>query len=117
MSITLNTVAFTQDAFLSADKVQYTSPAHSFTSKDVLSLGRTAPKPTATFAGVARCEAKRIRTVTLADGSKADASVTVVSSLPVGMAKADVDALRDDVGDLCIAAEGEALFWNHDLTF
>jgi hypothetical protein len=32
------------------------------------------------------------------------------------MVKADADALRDDVGDLTIGADGDALFWSHDIT-
>jgi hypothetical protein len=54
--------------------------------------------------------------VTLDDGTKADAIITVSSSLPVGMAKADADALRDDMGDFAIGADGDALFWSHDIT-
>lgn len=117
MSITLNTVAYSQDSFVSKDKVQYTGTSHSFTTKDLLTLARTAPKATPTFAGVARAEAKRTKTVVLSDGSKADAIITVSCSLPVGMAKADADALRDDVGDFAISSACETLFWNHDLTY
>lgn len=117
MAITLNTVAFNQDAFATPNRVNYVSSNHSFTAKDMLSLARVAPKATATFAGVGRAEAKRTKTVTLTDGSTAEAIVTVQCSLPVGMAKADADALRDDIGDLAISATGETLFWNHDLTY
>jgi uncharacterized protein YkwD len=117
MSITLNTLVYNQDSFVSPSKVAYTGPDHSFTTKDLLTLARTAPKPTATFAGVARSEVKRTKTVTLADGSTADAIVTVSCSLPVGMTQADADALRDDVGDFTISADAGTLFWNHDLTY
>jgi len=117
MSITLNTLAYSQDSFVSKDKVQYTGPAHTFSVKDLLTLSRTLPKPDKTFAGVARAEAKRTKTVTLADGSKADAIVTITCSLPVGMAQADADALRDDVGDFAISAAAGTLFWSHDLTY
>lgn len=117
MTITINTLAYNQDAFVTSDKVSYTGPSHTFSAKDTLTLARTAPKPTATFRGVARAEAKRTKTVTLDDGTTADAIVTVTCSLPVGMAKADADALRDDVGDLTISATAETLFWNHDLTY
>ncbi len=117
MTITLNTLAYNQDSFATKDKVVYTGPSHTFTTKDVLSLSRVAPKPTKDFAGVAKAEAKRTKTVTLTNGLTADAIITVSCSLPVGMAKADADALRDDVGDLAISAVGETLFWNHDLTY
>lgn len=117
MSITLNTLVYNQDSFATPDKVIYNGPAHTFTMKDVLALSRTAPKKTATFAGVARAEAKRTKTVTLADGTTADAIVTFSVSLPVGMAQADADALRDDIGDFAISAAGGTLTWNHDLTY
>lgn len=118
MSMTINAVSWTQDTFESPNKVRYTSPAHTFSVKDLITLARTAPKPTADFAGVARAEMKRTKTVTLADGSKADAIITISCSLPVGISATDADALRDDVGDW--ALEGSysgALFKNHDLTF
>lgn len=115
MSITLNTVVYANDVALSPNKYQYLSPDHDHDSVDSLVLSRTASKPTATFAGVTRAEAKRTQTVTLADGSTADAIVTVSCSFPVGMAKADADALRDDIGDLAIATEGEELFWSHTI--
>lgn len=116
MSITLNTLAYSQDAFVSANKVNYTGPSHTFAVKDLIVLGRTAAKPTSTFAGVARSEMKRTKTVTLADGSKADAYVTCTTAFPVGISEADADALRDDLGDLVISATGKLVAWNHDLT-
>lgn len=117
MSITLNTLAYAQDSFVTPNKVNYVGPSQNFTTKDLLSLGRTAPKPTATYAGNARSEVKRTKTVTLADGSKADAIITVSASFPVGMAQADVNSLRDDVGDFLISADAGTLMWNHDLTY
>lgn len=117
MSITLNTLVYDQDSFVSGNKVKYVGPDNTFSEKDILTLGRTEPKATSTFAGVARAEAKRTKTVTLGDGSTAEAIVTISCSLPVGMAKADADALRDDVGDFAISANADTLFWNHDLTY
>lgn len=116
MAITLNTLAYNQDSFAAPNRVVYTGPSHNFSIKDTLSLARVVPKPVKDFAGVARAEAKRTKTVTLADGSKADAIVTISCSFPVGMAKADADALRDDVGDFAISTQGGDLFWAHDLT-
>lgn len=115
MTITLNTLAYDEDSSLNPNLVRYIGPDNTFQTKDFLDLGRTAPKPTPTFAGVARASAKRTKTVTLADGSTADAIVRIECSLPVGMAKADADALRDDIGDLAIATAGDDLFWKHDI--
>lgn len=117
MTITLNTLAYNQDAFVSPNKVSYVGPSNTFSAKDQLILGRVAPKPTATFDGVARSSVKRVKTVTLASGAKADAIVEVSASLPVGMTQADVNSLRDDVGDFLISADAGTLLWNHDLTY
>lgn len=116
MAIVLNTVSFSMDTYQTPNRVTYVSPANTFTTKDVLSLSRTPAKPGGGTRGVARSAAKRTRTVTLDDGTKQDAIVEITCSLPVGMSKTDADALRDDVGDFAVSAEGEALFWKHDLS-
>lgn len=114
MSITLNTLAYMQDSAANTpNKSTYTGPDNTFTTKDAIVLSRVAPKPTKDFAGVARAEMKRTKTVTLADGSTAEAIFYVGCSLPVGMAKADADELRDDTGDFAISADGDNLFWKH----
>lgn len=115
MAITLNTLSYNQDAFVTPNKLKYVGPDSTFSVKDEITLGRTAPKPTPTFAGVARSEVKRVKTVTLANGSTADAIVTLLTSLPVGMAQADAEALIDDVGDFAITADMSNLAWKHDL--
>lgn len=109
MSITLNTLVYSYDAPINKNKVQYLGPSHTYSAKDIITLGRTDPKPTALFAGVARSEMKRTKTVELADGSFADAIFTFSSSIPVGIVSTDADALRDDVGDFAVSAAGEAL--------
>lgn len=116
MTITVNTKAFTFDTNVTADVGRHTGPSHTFAVKDYLDLKRTAPKPTATFAGVARASAKFVRTVTLGDGSKADAICECNVSIPVGMAEADVDSIRDDMGDLLISQNGDDLFWKADIS-
>lgn len=115
MSITLNTLVYSYDAPINKNKVQYVGPDHTFSEKDIITLGRTAPKPTATFAGVARSEMKRTKTVTLADGSLADAIFTFSASVPVGIVQADSDALRDDVGDFAVAASGASMVDDHNI--
>lgn len=115
MSITLNTLAYVQDAFLTPNKVQYVGPSHSFAALDVIHLSRQAPKPTTTFAGIGRSEMKRSKTVTLADGSKAVAFAGVYFHLPVGISDADADAIRDDVADFALSADAGSLAKKHDL--
>lgn len=117
MSITINTLSYDEDSFVNPNRVTYTGPSHTFSTQDILTLARTAPKPSATSDGVARASAKRTKTVTLANGNQAVAIVEVNCAFPVGMAKADADALRDDIGDLAISSTGDTLFWNHDIRY
>jgi hypothetical protein len=119
MSLTINTLTYSQDVPTSANKVPYVGPSHTFTTKDLLTLGRIDPKPTATYAGNARYEVKRTKTVELNGDSSttADAIITTSFSLPVGMAQADVNSLRDDMGDFLIGTECGTFLWNRDLTY
>lgn len=116
MAITLNTVPYNQDAFVTPNKVNFVGANNSASMKDLLSLARTAAKPTKDSDGVTRAETRRTKTVTLASGKKVDIVVYAGCSLPVGVAKADVDALRDDIGDLLISTSGDNLFWKHTIT-
>lgn len=114
MAITVNTRAYNSDR-VAADSVGYVGPAHTFSVPDTLVLKRTAPKPTADFAGVSRVSAKFSRQVVLADASKATAIVEVTTSLPVGMAEADVDLIRDDMGDFLLLTAADDLFLKQDI--
>lgn len=116
MAITLNTLAYNQDAFVTPNKVNFVGPSNTSSLKDVLSLARTAAKPTKDDEGVTRAETRRTKTVTLANGLKKDVIIYAGCSIPVGAAKADVDAVRDDIGDLLISATGDNLFWKHTIT-
>jgi len=116
MSITLNTLVYNQDSFASPDRVVYVGPSHTYTLKDQIFLGRAAPKPTKDFRGVARAYFKRVKTLTLDDSTKADVIINVEVAVPVGAASADVDAVRDDVGDLIISAIGQAVVNTTDIT-
>lgn len=117
MSVTLNTLAYVQDSFQTPNRVAYAGPSQTFEKKDNLILARTAPKPSGTYRGMARAQVKRVKTVTLDDSSKADIIMTVDIAIPVGAAAADIDAVRDDVGDFLIGSEAGTLIKNHDLTY
>jgi hypothetical protein len=54
--------------------------------------------------------------VTLANGSKAVAIGEANFAIPVGMAEADIDSLRDDLGDLLVSSNGDDLVYKHDIT-
>lgn len=115
MTVTVNTKAYAFDTNPTPDSGRHVGPSNTFQAKDYLDLKRTAPKPNGDFAGVARSSAKFVRTVTLADGSKAEAIAEGSFSIPVGMAEADVDSIRDDLGDLLISTVGDDLVYKHDI--
>ncbi len=114
MSITLNTKAFELDATVDANQNRYVGPSHTISDNDLLALSRRKSGTSATSPGVARSVAKFTRTITI-DGKKYDAIAEANFAIPVGMLKADVDALRDDLGDLLVSANGENLVWKHDI--
>jgi len=116
MTVTVNTRAYAFDSNPSPDTGRHTGPALTFQVKDVLDLKRTAPKKTATFDGVARAGVKFARTVTLANGNKAEMIGEASFSIPVGTADADIDLIRDDLGDYLISAGAGDLLKKHDIS-
>lgn len=116
MTITLNTLAYEQDGWVNPDLTIYRGPAATSMVKDLIALGRTRPTPTADFDGISRSRLKRTKTLTLTNGLKHEATFEVLVGIPVGAVTAEVDALRDDIGDLVISAVGAAVVNNHDIT-
>lgn len=114
MAITINTKAYDINKTLAPNSVEYTGPAATFASKDQLALKTTAPKATADFAGVARSEAKLTRSFVIG-GKPIDMIVTASFSVPVGISKADVDTMRNDVAAFIDSTNADNLVWKHDL--
>lgn len=110
MSIVFNTKTYSGDSF-AMNSVGYVGVGKTASVKDDLLLSRSAPKPTDTFSGLSRTEAKLTRTLTLT-GAKTvtgEAKVRVLVDVPVGYASADVDTLLNDAGALVAGAD----FKNH----
>jgi len=116
MTVTVNTKAYAFDTNMTPDSARHTGPAQTAADKDYLDLKRVAPKPTADFDGVSRATAKFVRTKTLASGRKVELIAEANFSVPVGVAQADVDSIRDDLGDFLIASNGSDLVWKADIT-
>lgn len=114
MTITVNTRAYALDGN-TENTGKYVGPANTASTKDFLMLKRQMPKPTADFAGVTRVSMKFVRTLTLADASKWDAIVEVSASIPVGAVEADVDLIRDDMGDALLLTAADDLFWKQKI--
>jgi hypothetical protein len=108
-AINTKTYAFDSNT---ADAAKYAGPGNDFDSKDILELKRTAPKPTSTFPGVARSSAKFSRTVVI--NSVPYTMIAEASfSIPVGALAADIDSIRDDLGDFLISSNGDNLVEKH----
>lgn len=107
----LNTRTYTQDR-VNPDSVRYVGPANTLTISDTFEMKRVYPKPTSSFAGVARPTAKRVKTVVLngVAADTAEAILMVSGSMPVGVADADVTALLADVAAFLGSPEAASLF-------
>jgi hypothetical protein len=114
MTITVNTRAYDLDATIDMNQNQYTGPSHSVSAKDLLTLKRSKSNATSTNPGFARTYAKFTRSVTIS-GKTYDIVAEGYISAPVGVAKADVDLIRDDLGDLLISSNGDNLAWKQDI--
>lgn len=114
MTITVNTKAYNHDATVDANTNRYTGPNHTISADDLLQLRRSKSSPSATSPGFAKASAKFTRTVTIGT-DKFTAIAEGSFSIPIGMAEADVDALRDDLGDLLVSSNGDDLVWKHDI--
>jgi len=105
MALTINAKTYNADSY-NKDSVGYIGSAKTVSVKDDVRLSRTAPKPTATFSGVGRTQAKMTRTLTLtgALSPTGDAICDISVSVPVGYTAADVDTLLNDMGSFLASA-------------
>lgn len=105
MTLSINAKTYTGNAF-GANSVSYIGPAKTASIKDDAKLAMTPAKPTQTFSGVSRTQAKLTRTVTLTGAltPSGDSMVNIDVTIPVGMASADVDTLLNDMGAFLASA-------------
>lgn len=117
MSLTINTKTFSLDAHLSPDGARYAGPNQSYSGRDHLDLKRTFPKPTDTFAGNARAQAKFSRTLTDGTDPVGEAVVDIRVQLPAAGAAAEVTALVADVASYVGGADFLSLVNDLDITY
>lgn len=98
MSLTISSKTYVYDTNPTPDSARYLGPAHTATLKDTVVLKRQAPKPTKTFAGVARAVVKTTKSEVI-DGVTRDLIAETFFSYPVGASGALVTALRVDHAD------------------
>lgn len=97
MAIVISTKTYTADR-VQPDQVRFVGPANTVSVRDYFTLGRVAPKPTATFAGMARFFVKKQMTVEVnaSTSEVAVASGNLELALPVGITDANIDLLLAD---------------------
>lgn len=118
MSLTVNAKTFAPDAY-SKDSVVYAGPANTVSVKDTIKLARTAPKPSSTFSGAARTQAKFVRTLTLT-GALTPTSEGIIDTqcqVPVGFTAADVDSLVNDYAAYVGSAAFKTLLKNQLINY
>jgi len=106
MSLSINAKTYTADSF-QKDTIGFIGPLKTVSVKDDAKLSRTAPKPTVSFSGLGRTEAKLSRTLTLTGSltPTGDAIISVSVAVPVGYTPADVDTLLTDMGAFLSSAD------------
>lgn len=118
MALVFNSKTYTADQF-GTDAVGYKGAAATLSVKDDLQMSRVPAKPTSTFSGVGRTQAKITRTLTLTGAlTPTGAAILAVSvSVPVGAASADIDALLNDMGALLSGADFKTHVKNQKISY
>lgn len=114
MSLTVNAKSYLFDSSSGANNAVYTGPLKSMVAKDDITLARTAPKPTTENPGVARTKLTLVRSFTIA-GVVRDAHVWFETSLPVGIAVADAEAMFDDIAAWLATAAASDFVQKHKI--
>lgn len=118
MSFTANAKTFTQNGG-TATFSNFLGPAHTQSVLDDIRLGLTVAKPTTVFSGVGRFSIKLTRTCTLTGAltTVGNLIIDIGSSIPIGVAGADVDAALNDLGALLSSATGKTMFKNQQISW
>lgn len=118
MALTINAKTYSADAY-QQNIVGYIGTGKTVSVKDDVRLARTMPKPTATFSGIGRTQAKMTRTLTLtgAKTPSGDAIVSIDVNVPVGYASADVDTLLNDMGAFLASATFKSHVKSQQISF
>lgn len=115
MTLTVNALTYNVDSQRSPDIVRYSGPSNTLSTKDYIDLYRTSPKPTATFAGVGKAEAKLTRTLTDGADVVGTGILQVQTSFPVGASSTEMQAMVDDLAAWLATSAATDLFLNHDV--
>lgn len=114
MAITVNTKSYSSYRAL-PDSNTLAGPAQTASINDSITLRRKFAVKTKDFAGVNRPGVKLVRTLTLADATKADAIIDISGSIPVGAADADILSLLSDASVTLGLTDAQDLFKKLDV--
>lgn len=108
MALTISTKTYALDTYMNPDRVKYVGPANTASVKDLVYMGRVAPKKTKDFDGVVRASEKTVKSAVI-NGITRDLIAETFFSYPVGSPAGDVTALRVDHTSLLSAAPTQLL--------
>lgn len=111
---TVNTKNYSSYRLLPDSNV-FAGPNNTVSVIDTCTFRRKFPVKTKDFAGVGRPGIKLVRTLTLADGSKAPAILDIGGSIPVGASNADILAILSDAEKLLALQDAKDLFTGLDI--
>jgi len=110
MSLTVNTLSYTDDVSLSADSYRYYGPNQDDDTNDNIIVKRVAPKPTDTYGGNGRSESKLTRTGT--DGASTvigNGILTISTSFPRDMTRSEKVAMLTDLCTWGLTTEAQSV--------
>lgn len=115
MALTINTKTYDFDRHNSPDSAQYAGPNHTSSNTDIVTLGRTYPKPVKDFDGVSRGSVDVVRHIVGTDGKRRRVSLKLTSSVEVGVTTSEIEACLADVADFIASPGGKAVFTKLDI--
>lgn len=115
MSLTVNAKTYANDVARSPDSYRYLGPSHTFATKDYIDAYRTSPKPTSTFNGVGKAEAKLTRTMTDGTDPVGTGLISVSVSFPADADTTEQATMITDMAVWLATASADNLFTNHEI--
>lgn len=115
MPLTVNTLAYTNDVSQGPDSYRYLGPSNTLSVKDVVDVWRKKPIVTSTSAGKARSLAKLTRTMTDGTDEVGDGIFKGEFSIPADSARAEQEALIDDLATWMLTSEAKAVLLDHEI--
>jgi len=115
MSLTINALAYANDTSRGPDSFRYLGPNQTLSVKDYADMWRKAPIVTSTSAGKGRSLAKLTRTLTDGTDAVGDGIVKFETSIPADSARAQQEAMIDDLATWLLTAAAKSVLLDHEI--